>query len=84
MWGLWHSWKAAPKPAKKKATISSRITASGKSCPANHPIKGNRPTDGTDWKYHVPSGAFYSRTTPEECFKTTSAAAAAGYRASKR
>ncbi|WFP16922.1 hypothetical protein [Citricoccus muralis] len=79
--------KAAPKPkaaAKKKATTSSRITASGKSCPASHPIKGNRPTDGTDWKYHVPSGAFYSRTTPEECFKTTSAAAAAGYRASKR
>lgn len=77
--------KAAPKPkAAAKKTTSNRITASGKNCPAGYPVKGNRPTDGTDWKYHVRGGQFYNVTVPEECFKTTGAAAAAGYRASKR
>ncbi|WP_150119390.1 sunset domain-containing protein [Enteractinococcus helveticum] len=68
----------------KTSSSSNKVKATGKSCPASHPIKGNRPTDGTDWKYHVRGGAFYNVTVPEECFKTTTAARAAGYRASKR
>jgi hypothetical protein len=67
-----------------KAAASTRAKPNGKNCPASHPIKGNRPTDGTDWKYHVPGGQYYARTVPEECFKTAAAAQKAGYRASKK
>lgn len=49
-------------------------------CPAWAPIKGNT----SSMIYHVPGGAYYSRTKPEVCFSSTSAAATAGYRASKR
>ncbi|WP_460744090.1 LGFP repeat-containing protein, partial [Mariniluteicoccus endophyticus] len=51
-------------------------------CPVEAPIKGNRGDNG--WIYHVPSGSFYSRTDPEECFRTESDAFAAGYRRSQR
>ncbi|WP_025134054.1 hypothetical protein [Leucobacter sp. PH1c] len=51
-------------------------------CPAWAPIKGNQ--NGKEWIYHVPGGAYYSRTKPEACFSSASAAVAAGYRASKR
>lgn len=50
-------------------------------CPSWAPIKGNRGTNG--WIYHVPGGAYYSRTNPEECFRTEADARAAGYRRSK-
>jgi hypothetical protein len=76
--------QAAPKPATKPKPVSNRAAPRGKICPSTHPIKGNRPTDGTDWKYHVRGGQFYDRTTPEDCFKTESAAKAAGYRKSLR
>ncbi len=49
-------------------------------CPSWAPIKGN----ADSMIYHVPSGAFYDRTKPEECFRTESAAVKAGYRKSKR
>src|SRR6185312_13937025 len=49
-------------------------------CPAGYPIKGN----ASSMIYHVPGGAFYSRTNPEECFSSTAAARSHGYRASKR
>ena len=75
---------ATSSSSSKSSSSSNRVKATGKSCRKGYPIKGNRPTDGTDWKYHVPSGAFYNVTVPEECFKTTAAARAAGYRASKR
>lgn len=48
-------------------------------CPSWAPIKGN----ASSMIYHVPSGAYYSRTNPEECFRTETAAVAAGYRKSK-
>lgn len=48
----------------------------GYDCPDTHPIKGN----GNSGIYHVPSGAFYHRTNPEECFATEADALAAGYR----
>ncbi|WP_417215768.1 hypothetical protein [Arthrobacter sp.] len=52
----------------------------GYKCPAGFPIKGN----ASSMIYHVPGGAFYSRTTPEECFSSTAAARSHGYRASRR
>ena len=70
--------------SSKTKSSSNKLKATGRNCPNSHPIKGNRPTDGSDWKYHVRGGAFYNVTVPEECFKTTAAARAAGYRASKR
>ena len=48
-------------------------------CPSWAPIKGN----ADSMIYHVPGGSFYTRTNPEECFRTESAAQAAGYRRSK-
>lgn len=47
------------------------------------PVKGNHSSSG-EWIYHVPGGAFYDVTDPEECFATPEDAVAAGYRASKR
>jgi len=52
----------------------------GYNCPAGYPIKGN----ASSMIYHVPRGAYYSRTKPEECFSSTAAARSHGYRASKR
>lgn len=67
-----------------KAPVPARVnpTSSG-SCPSSHPIKGNHSSSG-EWIYHVPGGQFYSRTNPEDCFRTEAAARAAGYRASQR
>lgn len=70
------------KKAKKASVSSTRIK--GKNCPAGYPVKGNRTGSNKEWKYHVKGGQYYKRTAPEECFKTTSDARKAGYRASKR
>ena len=51
-------------------------------CPSWAPIKGNQ--GAYDWIYHVPGSTYYSRTSAEECFTTTSAARNAGYRAPLR
>lgn len=70
---------------KKAATKKSvKMNGKTKNCPAGYPVKGNRTGSKNEWKYHVPGGAFYDRTKPEECFKTTADARKAGYRASKR
>lgn len=54
-------------------------------CPSGWPIKGNQTTrHTTDWIYHVPGGAYYSVTKPEQCFATGTAAKQAGYRESYR
>lgn len=55
----------------------------GYSCPAGYPIKGNHSSSG-ELIYHVPGGAYYDVTKPEECFATEGDARAAGYRPSKR
>ncbi len=65
------------KPVTKKP---NRVTPKGWNCPSSHPIKGN----ASSMIYHVPGGAYYSRTNPEDCFATESAAKSAGYRKSKR
>ncbi|MGM7678199.1 cell wall-binding repeat-containing protein [Microbacterium sp. A94] len=49
-------------------------------CPDWARIKGN----ASSMIYHVPGGAFYEKTNPEECFATEAAAQRAGYRKSKR
>lgn len=47
-------------------------------CPSWAPIKGNQ-----SGIFHVPGGRYYDKTSPEECFSTSAAAIAAGYRAPK-
>lgn len=64
-----------PPPAPPTST-----SPSGWDCPSWVPIKGN----ANSMIYHVPGGAYYSRTKPEECFSTEAAAKAAGYRKSQR
>jgi hypothetical protein len=69
----WLTIKSGKKP--------SRIAGTGSwNCPAGYPIKGN----ANSGIYHHPWNASYSKTNPEECFSTDSAARAAGYRAAKR
>ncbi|MCB7137209.1 sunset domain-containing protein [Cellulosimicrobium marinum] len=68
--------KAAPRPSRTTPVNN------GWDCPSWAPIKGNRSSSG-DWIYHVPGGRWYDRTKPEECFGSTAAARAAGYRPSK-
>ncbi len=58
----------------------SRAPSTSGNCPSWAPIKGN----ASSKIYHLPSGAYYSRTKAEECFSTARAAEQAGYRASKR
>lgn len=43
-------------------------------------IKGN--ISSSDKIYHLPGGAFYNRTNPEQCFNTEAEAKAAGFRKS--
>ena len=65
----------------KKGTKPTRVWVGGDSykCPKGYPVKGNADSG----IYHVPGGRYYSRTKPEECFSSASAARAAGYRASR-
>ncbi|RAX48636.1 hypothetical protein DQ353_13925 [Arthrobacter sp. AQ5-05] len=69
---------------KKAAAKKSWAAPKGKSCPAAFPVKGNKTGSNKEWKYHVRGGQYYDRTVPEQCFKNTSDASKAGYRASKR
>lgn len=68
-----------PKPTQAQPLVPA-APLSGGECPTSAPIKGN----ANSMIYHLPSGAFYSRTKAEECFATEEAAEAAGYRASMR
>ncbi len=52
-------------------------------CPTSHPIRGNVTQQGQRI-YHQPNDRFYSRTRPEVCFATNTAASAAGYRPAAR
>jgi murein L,D-transpeptidase YcbB/YkuD len=61
------------------------VAPSGRTtCPTDHPIKGNRSSSRSTKIYHVPSGAFYDRTSPVRCFATEDEAVSAGYRRSAR
>lgn len=74
---------AAPVPFAAPATGSgagSAVGPRGWRCPAAAPIKGN----ASSMIYHLPRGAFYSRTRPERCFRNQAEARRAGYRRSQR
>jgi micrococcal nuclease len=73
----------APAPAPEPRKASGKASPSGGVCPPEFPVKGNHSSSG-ELIYHVPGGAFYNKTNPEECFETPADAQAAGYRASKR
>jgi micrococcal nuclease len=77
---------AGPAPASSSRTGSGRAAPISKDdCPASHPIKGNQGSRSTtDWIYHMPGGASYNATDPEECFATEADAQAAGYRRALR
>lgn len=55
------------------------VPRSDGSCPSWAPIKGNRDS----MIYHLPGQRFYNVTKAEECFRTQTAAVAAGYRKAK-
>jgi len=75
---------SAPMPATPVTPEASPDSAQGVpgnadgSCPANAPIKGSRAGI-----YHVPNSRQYAVTKAKQCFPTTPAAEAAGYRAPK-
>lgn len=71
---------AKPSTPPPPSRPSSTAPISAWDCPSWAPIKGN----ASSMIYHMPGGTYYSRTKPEECFSTESAARAAGYRAAKR
>jgi hypothetical protein len=71
---------SAPGQQAPVSAPKGQAAPTGTSCPASHPIKGNRPS----MIYHAPGGAFYDQTGPEACFATPADAEAAGYRPSQR
>lgn len=62
------------------ATTGGRVEPVDGTCPASHPIKGNKSSMGA-LIYHTTASASYERTRPEACFATEADAEAAGYRA---
>lgn len=71
---------AKPSTPPPPSRPSSTAPISAWDCPSWAPIKGN----ASSMIYHMPGGTYYSRTKPEQCFSTESAARAAGYRPAKR
>lgn len=61
------------------ARAAGRAAPIGESCPASHPIKGNRNREG-ELIFRSPNETFYDRTKPEICFATEDHARAAGFR----
>ncbi len=62
------------------ATAPRLVPPVGRACPVGYPIKGKRGTR----LYHAPGSAWYTRLIPDICFATEAAAAALGYRRSRR
>lgn len=58
-----------------------KSTDTGQKC--SDQIKGNINSKG-EKIYHLPRGAFYERTDPEECFKTETEAIQRGYKKSSK
>ena len=79
--GLWGKSGGA---ASSGSTPAGAVKGTGGySCPKGYPIKGNINTKG-EKIYHVPGGAYYSKTKPEFCFRTEKDAQKAGFRRSLR
>lgn len=71
-------------PKKKSSSSSSKKPSrtgpvSAWNCPSWAPIKGN----ANSMIYHLPGQRYYSKTKPEDCFRSESAAVKAGYRRAK-
>lgn len=64
-------------------TISQPAANFGGGLDCQGKIKGNINTNGRKL-YHMPNGAFYTRTNPEMCFNTEAEATAAGFVKSSR
>jgi hypothetical protein len=83
-----YSAKAPEKPQKAEAKPAPKVTQPEVSAKDNSTakteckIKGN--ISGSRKIYHVPGGAFYERTTPEQCFATEGEAENAGFKKSGR
>lgn len=73
--------QAAAQSSKERETTKPARTYSGQG-PNGETIKGN--INKGKKIYHVPGGAYYDRTDPEEWFFTEEEAQAAGYRPSSR
>src|SRR5215218_8495099 len=56
--------------------VAAVRAGSGRDCPPGFPVKGNLPSRVC----HSPGQQDYDRTTPEVCFASDEAAAAAGFR----
>ncbi len=76
--------KTSPKPTppSKNGGGDSAVVA-GTSTPATCVIKGNINSKGGKI-YHIPGGASYKITKPEQCFNTEAEARAAGFTKSSR
>lgn len=73
-----------PAPAAAEDTTpgpaSTWVAPVAGGCPEGYPIKAK----ASSRIFHIPEGAFYGRTVPDRCYPTVGAAAADGFRASKR
>jgi len=80
-----YSTKSAlnPAPAAVSKAEGGGTSVKGTSTPANCVIKGNINSKGYKI-YHIPGGAFYKITKPEQCFATEAEAQAAGFVKSSR
>lgn len=74
----------AIKERKPTAPTSGVAPINEWSCPETHPIKGNINVQKGTMIYHIPSGAYYTRTKPEKCYDTEQDAINDGFRESKR
>ena len=70
-------------PNQDQKTDLGAVAGANTSAQADCKIKGNISAKG-DKIYHVPGGAFYERTKPEQCFNTEAEAKTAGFRKSSR
>lgn len=75
--------KSTSKSSSSTTKVSKPSTPSSNNNSGKKSIKGNINSKG-EKIYHVPGGAYYDRTNPEEWFSTETEAEVAGYRKSKR
>ncbi len=76
-------WGGSASQAQVTSTSNKTSFSAKSSCPADKPIKGNVSSKG-EKIYHLPSGVYYKRTEPENCFTTEEEAQKEGFRRSSR
>jgi len=75
--GLWNECPTTQSDSRYGESVPQADTYN---CPSDKPIKGN----AQSMIYHLPSGEYYYKTKPEECFSSEREAISAGFRKSKR